>query len=793
MKDPDSFSITKGCRLTSSYSGQTSDLQRQLADLVAENRRLALDGAHRLESHIEGVRDMISQMKSEMEHNHSKLQSSAKATLSSMSTDTDAMMQPSEIMRHLSDKLASLAEEVGITASNQTLLASLWFSNINERQTNVVPSHQRTFEWVLDPSSSTKLEQWLRTQNGIYWISGKAGSGKSTLVKFLLDQPQTKGALKEWAGSKNLVSASFFFWNAGTVMQKSQKGLFSSLLFEILRQCPNLIQSVCSSKAKSFRPYESRLEPWTQQELRHAIDQFKQESGVTARFCFFIDGLDEYDGESNQIIEVLENLRESSDIKLCISSRPWNEFRDAFGRPCDSQLALEDLTQDDIRVYVRDTLEENSRFRGLKARDSRSQELVQEIVEKARGVFLWVVLVVKSLLSGLQNADRILDLQKRLRNFPETLEKYFSNMFHSIDPIYREETAQAFKFALEVVEPLSLLTYSFLDEENLDAVLSSSNISFLTKDDIFLRQDDMRRRLNGRCKGLLEVAGSEELSHYGQVLAPKVDFLHRTVYDFLITKDLQQMLHQNLKADFEPKLHLCKAFLAQLKMLDRWPQDLLEDLVFYAHGLEEGVGKAQSTLMDEVGNFFPSQKMVQLDYLEFLVHRQHHVYVAEFLARRASRTKLNLTALLGSALTPQPTKHFNRRYDSTMIRTILENGAQPNGYWNKITPWSHFLQAINTTTLQTPEAGQIETIEALLLHGAKPQLRVVIGQRTRPSPRSTGRAADLHRSKATVENEYRTAEAILRQVLGDEKTNELLEKAVPARKSLLARFTNWIV
>jgi hypothetical protein len=41
------------------------------------------------------------------------------------------------------------------------------------------------------------------------------------------------------------------------------------------------------------------------------------------------------------------------------------------------------LTRDDIRIYVRDTLEENSRFKALRARDDRSQELVLEIVDKA--------------------------------------------------------------------------------------------------------------------------------------------------------------------------------------------------------------------------------------------------------------------------------------------------------------------------------------------------------------------------------------------------------------------------
>jgi hypothetical protein len=51
--------------------------------------------------------------------------------------------------------------------------------------------------------------------------------------------------------------------------------------------------------------------------------------------------------------------------------------------------------------------------------------LVEEIVEKANEVFLWVKLVVQSLLAGLGNRDSITDLQRRLRELPSDLEKLY--------------------------------------------------------------------------------------------------------------------------------------------------------------------------------------------------------------------------------------------------------------------------------------------------------------------------------------------------------------------------------
>lgn len=471
-----------------------------LADLIAENRNLKLDEAQHLEDLIKGVHDAISQLQAETKSRNEITQNKPQ-TVQGLSSGDDVGPTPSwEDMDKLSSNIFRLANEVALSASDQVLLNSLRFNYIGQRQATVEPAHKQTFEWVLDPSSPVNFDNWARSQNGIYWVMGKAGSGKSTLMKFLLNHTKTAEALEAWAGSKELVTASFFFWNAGSSVQKSQEGLFRSLLYEILSQCPDLTRSVCSSKAATFRPFERELVPWTRQELWDAIGLLKQTSGARPRFCFFIDGLDEYDGKPDQIVSVLESLRSWSNIKLCVSSRPYNEFQDAFGRPSDPQLALEDLTREDIRLYVRSTLEDNSRFKALKAKDDRSQDLVQEIVDKAQGVFLWVILVVGSLLTGLSNADRICDLQKRLREFPETLEKFFAHMIASVEPIYREQTAQAFTYALEAREPLSLMTYSFLDDEDLDAVITAP-VNPLTTQEIISRQDDMRRRLNGRCKG----------------------------------------------------------------------------------------------------------------------------------------------------------------------------------------------------------------------------------------------------------------------------------------------------
>lgn len=100
--------------------------------------------------------------------------------------------------------------------------------------------------------------------------------------------------------------------------------------------------------------------------------------------------------------------------------------------------------------------------------------------------------------------------------------------------------ARAFHVALATSRPMTLLNYWFLDVEEEDPQFALKyEIRPLSEAEIQSRNLEMRKRLNGRCKGLLEVT---ELEGSDTVMRYRVDFLHRTVKDFLITKDMERML-----------------------------------------------------------------------------------------------------------------------------------------------------------------------------------------------------------------------------------------------------------
>src|SRR5690348_6917526 len=87
----------------------------------------------------------------------------------------------------------------------QKILDSLYFSEMDDRRNQIKQAHEKTFEWILrhheteDPAWDDFVK-WLESDGGhpIYWIRGKPGSGKSTLVRHLDRQLTKHTRFGEW-------------------------------------------------------------------------------------------------------------------------------------------------------------------------------------------------------------------------------------------------------------------------------------------------------------------------------------------------------------------------------------------------------------------------------------------------------------------------------------------------------------------------------------------------------------------------------------------------------------------
>jgi hypothetical protein len=268
------------------------------------------------------------------------------------------------------------------TETSILILQSFLFPRMHDRRILIEESHPKTFSWIFEASASS-LQNWLESETGAFWISGKAGSGKSTLMKYLVQSPQTDVVLRRWAGGRELYSASFYFWVTGTRMQKSQEGLLQSIPYGILSQEHTLIPTILHDRWERDTVYHHNPDPWSLAELYAAVEKLICVK-PKACFCFFIDGLDEFTGDAHQhgqLAERLQKLATSPSVKICVSSRPWTPFDNVFGGDERRMLILEHLTRDDMDAYVKGMLEENVLFSALQLRDpaaSKSRARNQE-------------------------------------------------------------------------------------------------------------------------------------------------------------------------------------------------------------------------------------------------------------------------------------------------------------------------------------------------------------------------------------------------------------------------------
>jgi hypothetical protein len=674
----------------------------------------------------------------------------------------------SEVVVGILSRVESEAAQDERLRLEQRMLDTLYFDTIEERRSKVPEAHAKTFNWIFENSSEkahswANFRLWLQSQNstlpdscGIYWFSGKPGSGKSTLMRYLYEDSRTQIHLRRWAGSMPLVLASCFFWNPGTKIQKSQEGLLRSLLYQLLQQCNGLFPYVAPERWRAYALGSNQFNTWTDAELLQAFHNLILHSS-DIKFCLFIDGLDEFEGNDTQrksLVDLFKYLARSENIKVCLSSRTWLVFKDAF--ESNAMLLLEDLTRDDIRRYVEDKLQMNSRFQELCQNDNRCSQFVSEIVGKAKGVFLWVYLVVASLLEGLSNEDDIADLLRRLSDIPADLNPYFRQILSTIDPFYREQSTHMLHVALRSHSTLSLLTLSFTNEENPDFGLALP-VSRLPEEDIDRKNQSMMRRLNSRCKGLLEAqkTGAEK-SFYLYT----VTFLHRTVKEFLLTTEMQNLLDTHCVNSFDVDNFLCQSLLAQIKFINlesHLPHRkiILKDVCRLVDGFFESAKCIESNkkapptkLLDELeltikrhrdwvveplrrefpkgGHTLEAWRLwekVENPVLRLAIQADLQLYVTEKLESRPwPRYKAHDPPLLVSALCRQETLSTSYEPNASLIRVLLVSGADPNEKFDSWTVWKHYLNYLRR--LDSPvdrESSWCRVAELLILHGAARQ------------------------------------------------------------------------
>ncbi|KAJ4363902.1 hypothetical protein N0V83_009354 [Neocucurbitaria cava] len=524
------------------------------------------------------------------------------------------------------------------------LMESLHFNQIDARHMTIKNAHPRTCKWLL---SKSEYIDWLDTakqldHHGFLWIKGKPGTGKSTLMKYAVGNARSK------IQDKEQVVIAFFFNARGEALEKSTTGTYRSLLLQLLERLPAL-QSAFDSLGVSTLGINAEYE-WSINSLEALFGFVIQNLGRWSVLCF-IDALDEC--EERQIRDMIAffervgDLATSSGIHfhVCFSSRHYPEI--TIKRGLSLVLEGQEGHTQDITDYL------DSKLKVGKV----SQKMKVDILRKASGVFMWVVLVV-DILNREFDRGRTHTIRRRLQDIPDDLHALFHDIL-TRDSRSEGELILCIQWVLFARQPLNPV-------QLYHAVLSGVEPDAISPWDPEVDNDDaIRRFILDVSKGLTEITKSK---------SQRVQFIHESVRDFLLKEDdglgkIWPHLQANFAGQSHERLKQCCMAYSNLDALDsfRLPKIIPDGLllntesqiswslrvsaagafpllkyatqnVLYHADLAEGAGIAQTDFIET----FPLTRWIELDNLFEKYKVRRHTGAMSMLYLLAERNLPNL-------------------------------------------------------------------------------------------------------------------------------------------------------
>lgn len=484
--------------------------------------------------------------------------------------------------------------------------------------------NKSTFEWLF--TDQVPFSQWLRDDRGefdaIFWITGKPGSGKSTLMRFALEDSRTMSL--QPSTSKGNPMAYFFHLRGKSLVQKSLRGMLMEILYQVLEQYPRsfeLIQPI-------FKNLRRLKQGWDIKSLSQAMLHIPHippaVPGCRDRITLFVDALDENQNQddNNNLLDIFESLKatykgfrakpDAPVLKICLASRPWPIFGRRLGDdPRVPSFAIHNFTTKDIEGYTKSQLlMSKTMLKSSSERQKAISELSSDIALRAKGVFIWVRVVVDNLRQDITDGTPIDSLRGILHEYPEELDDMYKFTLNRIRGAYWPETMIVFKAMVASRVPLTVLqlyTVTHICMGSLQSYHESTEPS-----------DDILSWLASRSGGLIELVGTEAekrvsaasgggaekplkrklASGVSMGLNPHAEFLHQTVQEF-VRNSLDETLLAEIAKKKSDVAGLGGSRLLALACLDRHPphpqlRNIAKDIFSYIREVEREEDGARS-------------------------------------------------------------------------------------------------------------------------------------------------------------------------------------------------------
>ncbi|KAI9711226.1 MAG: hypothetical protein M1820_002213 [Bogoriella megaspora] len=349
-------------------------------------------------------------------HKNKEWQPYAAATAAAYAKELISVIPPQGVLAHQPQAPPSSTKTS--PEDMKKALRSLRFSDMDFRKNDIGEESYGTCRWFREHE---KYRAWLRQACGLLWLKGNPGVGKSTIVKYVVNE--TTCSL---APNTDILASFFFHARAGPdSLQTKALGLYRSILYQILSKIPELL-SEFSSEFQHVVITEGQVpDIWIkyERELRKSFKNYVIRASKVYAVYLFIDALDESDGNmARDIVEllshsVLASREGSGNLHICFSCRHYPNF----DSPGSLTIEVEAENERDIVTYIYNELQDRP----------EALQLKDNIVQKSRGIFQWTALVV-AMIAELHDDGDYAAMIDRLEGMPEGLDPLYDDILDKV-------------------------------------------------------------------------------------------------------------------------------------------------------------------------------------------------------------------------------------------------------------------------------------------------------------------------------------------------------------------------
>lgn len=264
------------------------------------------------------------------------------------------------------------------------------------------------------------------------------------------------------------------------------------------------------------------------------LAEFISDTSKSRPVVVFVDALDELGRSSAiEIVTYFEDIMarlqpEASSVRICFSCRHYPIISLQYG----TTIYVEDQNTQDIRFVV------EKRLGDIKPLPEDARKSInQDIVAKSGGVFQWAVLVVAKVHELTMRGTSTKLIQKRIHETPSKLQALYANLLSDVDD--QPQTVKLFQW-VSFVEALNLNQLRHALAINISVPYKS--VAQIEAEDTYAESlAQLEMTVRDLSKGLVEMIDTDE-----DPGLKKVQFIHQSVADYLLTSGLDALNNQNL-------------------------------------------------------------------------------------------------------------------------------------------------------------------------------------------------------------------------------------------------------